>query len=69
MTEFKLLLIKAEGTPKWSTVLYPYRRLAVRAGEAIIAKGDAKVVIVYRGDIPKQVLIYRPQTYVHLERI
>lgn len=69
MTEFKLLLIKAEGTPKWSTTIYPYRRLAVRAGEGIITAGNAKAVVVYKNGNPTQLLVYRPTTYVHLERI
>lgn len=69
ITHFTLLLIKAQGFPRWSGLKFKSRSEAVKFGQTLINRSAAKVVVVYRGDKPTQLLVYRPQTYVHLERI
>ena len=69
-TRFRLLFIPAEGNPRWLDLpVGTGRSVAVKKGQDRINRGLAKVVVVYRGEKPTQLLVYRPQTYVHLERI
>lgn len=66
---FRLLLVPAEGRPYYHAEKFGARSVAVKAGQDIITRGEAKIVVVYRDLKPTQLLVYRPQTYVHLENI
>lgn len=67
--DFRLLIIPEEGLPYFHKLRLDFRSQAVKEGGYIINKGEAKVVIVYRNKKPTQLLAYRPQVYVHIERI
>lgn len=75
MADFRLLIVPAEGNPHFAqardnrSLIFEFRSAAIVEGQKIINKGEAKVVIVYRGKKPTQLLTYRPQDYVHIERI
>lgn len=66
---FTLLIIPYEGAPRRDLAPRGSRNEAVREGQQLVQNRQAKVVIVYKGLKPTQLLVYRPQTYVHIERI
>lgn len=66
---FKLLIIPEKGNPKWLDLPHVARHGASIRAQHIIKEKRAKVVVIYRDDEPQQLMVFRPVTYVHIERI
>lgn len=66
---FRLLLIPFEGMPYFIKAEGFGRSSAVKHACALIQEKTVKAVIIYREKKPTQLLVHRPTTYVHIERI
>lgn len=70
MAEFRLLIVPEEGMPYFPKGMsYGGRSVAILAADGMIKRKEAKAIIVYRDKKPTQLLVHRPSTYVHIERI
>lgn len=69
---FRLHIIPKVGEPYWGDARiggFEYLSQASKRAQGLVLRGNVKAVVIYKDEFAVQLLIYRPETYVHIERI